>query len=86
MPRLPLSYFQASVSVPDGWTQQPCGYLLLSAGEHRAAPAARHAVARRDGAMRALNEHVEQYLRARRALGVKLERHGRLLPQLVTYF
>jgi hypothetical protein len=36
--------------------------------------------------MSALNEHVEQYLRARRALGVKLERHGRLLPQLVTYF
>jgi integrase len=26
-----------------------------------------------------------RYLRARRALGVKLERHGRLLPQLVAY-
>jgi integrase/recombinase XerD len=35
--------------------------------------------------MSALTEHVEQYLRARRALGVKLERHGRLLPQLVTF-
>jgi integrase/recombinase XerD len=35
--------------------------------------------------MSALSEHVEQYLRARRALGVKLERHGRLLPQLVAY-
>ncbi len=35
--------------------------------------------------MSTLNEHVEQYLRARRALGVKLERHGRLLPQLVAY-
>lgn len=35
--------------------------------------------------MSALSEHVEEYLRARRALGVKLERHGRLLPQLVTY-
>ena len=35
--------------------------------------------------MSALSEHVEEYLRARRALGVKLERHGRLLPQLVAY-
>jgi len=35
--------------------------------------------------MSALSEHTEQYLRARRALGVKLERHGRLLPQLVAY-
>jgi integrase/recombinase XerD len=35
--------------------------------------------------MSALNQHVEEYLRARRALGVKLERHGRLLPQLVAY-
>lgn len=35
--------------------------------------------------MSALAEHAQQYLRARRALGVKLERHGRLLPQLVAY-
>ena len=35
--------------------------------------------------MSALDEHAQQYLRARRALGVKLERHGRLLPQLVAY-
>ena len=35
--------------------------------------------------MSTLAEHVEEYLRARRALGVKLERHGRLLPQLVTF-
>lgn len=35
--------------------------------------------------MSALSEHVQEYLRARRALGVKLERHGRLLPQLVDY-
>lgn len=35
--------------------------------------------------MSALSEHVEEYLQARRALGVKLERHGRLLPQLVDY-
>lgn len=35
--------------------------------------------------MSALSGHAEEYLRARRALGVKLERHGRLLPQLVAY-
>jgi integrase len=35
--------------------------------------------------MSALIEHAQRYLRARRALGVKLERHGRLLPQLVAY-
>ena len=35
--------------------------------------------------MSALADRVERYLRARRALGVKLERAGRLLPQLVAY-
>ena len=35
--------------------------------------------------MSALGDHAEEYLRARRALGVKLERHGRLLPELVAY-
>jgi integrase len=35
--------------------------------------------------MSALGEHAQEYLRARRALGVKLERHGQLLPQLVAY-
>jgi len=35
--------------------------------------------------MSGLAEHATQYLRARRALGVKLERHGRLLPDLVAY-
>ena len=35
--------------------------------------------------MSELSEHMEEYLRARRALGVKLERAGRLLPQLVSY-
>jgi integrase/recombinase XerD len=35
--------------------------------------------------MSTLRDHAQQYLRARRALGVKLERHGRLLPQLVAY-
>lgn len=32
-----------------------------------------------------LHKHVDDYLRLRRALGFKLERHGRLLPQLVAY-
>jgi pimeloyl-ACP methyl ester carboxylesterase len=31
MPHLPLSYFEASVPMPDGWTRRPCAYLLLSA-------------------------------------------------------
>jgi integrase len=35
--------------------------------------------------MSSLAEHVEDYLRLRRALGFKLERHGRTLPQLVAY-
>jgi integrase/recombinase XerD len=35
--------------------------------------------------MKRLREHVDDYLRLRRALGYKLERHGRLLPQLITY-
>ena len=35
--------------------------------------------------MSALNRHVEDYLRLRRALGFKLEREGQLLAQLVTY-
>lgn len=35
--------------------------------------------------MKGLAEHAEDYLRLRRALGYKLERHGRLLPQLVAY-
>jgi hypothetical protein len=28
-PRLPLSYFEASVPVPAGWEAQPCAYLLF---------------------------------------------------------
>jgi len=35
--------------------------------------------------MSALDAHVADYLRLRRALGYKLERHGMLLPQLVAY-
>jgi pimeloyl-ACP methyl ester carboxylesterase len=30
MPSLPLSYFEASVPVPDGWDARPCAYLLLT--------------------------------------------------------
>jgi integrase/recombinase XerD len=37
------------------------------------------------GAMKSLRTHVDDYLRLRRALGYKLERHGRLLPQLINY-
>jgi integrase len=32
-----------------------------------------------------LGEHVDDYLRLRRGLGFKLERHGQILPQLVAY-
>lgn len=35
--------------------------------------------------MSGLHQTVEDYLRVRRALGFKLERHGRLLPDLVGY-
>ena len=35
--------------------------------------------------MKSLHERVEQYLAIRRSLGFKLEDHGRLLPQFVTY-
>ena len=31
MPRLPLSFLQTEVPVPDGWDRRPCAYLLLSA-------------------------------------------------------
>jgi pimeloyl-ACP methyl ester carboxylesterase len=39
MPRLPLSYFEASVPLPDGWSARPCAYLLFS-GEPYAKSAA----------------------------------------------
>jgi hypothetical protein len=31
MPRLPLSYFEASVPLPAGWDTRPCAYLLYTA-------------------------------------------------------
>lgn len=30
MPRLPLSYFEASVPLPGGWDARPCAYLLFT--------------------------------------------------------
>jgi Alpha/beta hydrolase family len=30
MPRLPLSFFEAAVPMPQAWTRRPCAYLLLS--------------------------------------------------------
>jgi pimeloyl-ACP methyl ester carboxylesterase len=30
MPRLPLSYFDESVPLPDGWDECPCAYILLT--------------------------------------------------------
>ena len=70
---------------PSAAASQLAEHRDLRARGHRAAPAARRAVARKERAMSALHEHAQQYLRARRALGVKLERHGRLLPELVDY-
>jgi hypothetical protein len=36
MPRLPLSYFEAAVPLPDAWGKRcPCAYLLLSATAYR---------------------------------------------------
>ncbi len=35
--------------------------------------------------MKSLQEHVDDYLRLRRALGFKLERDGQILPQLASY-
>jgi pimeloyl-ACP methyl ester carboxylesterase len=34
MPSLPLSYFVATVPMPDDWPNRRCGYLLLSAGPY----------------------------------------------------
>jgi hypothetical protein len=31
MPHLPLSYFDATVPLPEAWNRRPCGYLLLAA-------------------------------------------------------
>jgi pimeloyl-ACP methyl ester carboxylesterase len=39
MPRLPLSYFEATVPLPEDWSIRPCGYLLLSATVYAASAA-----------------------------------------------
>jgi pimeloyl-ACP methyl ester carboxylesterase len=42
MPRLPLSYFEAAVPLPEDWaTRRPCAYLLLSAPYEQSATEAR---------------------------------------------
>jgi hypothetical protein len=42
IPRLPLSYFEAAVPVPDDWaSRRPCAYLLLSAPYEQSAAEAR---------------------------------------------
>jgi len=28
-PRLPLSYYEQAVPVPDGWDEHPCGYVIF---------------------------------------------------------
>jgi hypothetical protein len=30
MPRVPLSYFESAVPLPEDWQRRPCAYLLLS--------------------------------------------------------
>jgi pimeloyl-ACP methyl ester carboxylesterase len=42
MPRLPLSYFDASVPLPDGWGASPCGYLLFTADPYGPSAAEAH--------------------------------------------
>jgi pimeloyl-ACP methyl ester carboxylesterase len=39
MPRLPLSYFEASVPLPDGWDARRCAYLLFTAETYGASAA-----------------------------------------------
>lgn len=39
MPRLPLSYFEASIPLPDGWDTRPCAYLLFTAEAYGASAA-----------------------------------------------
>jgi pimeloyl-ACP methyl ester carboxylesterase len=34
MPRLPVSFFEASVPTPDAWDERPCAYLLLSGDQY----------------------------------------------------
>jgi pimeloyl-ACP methyl ester carboxylesterase len=34
MPRMPLTYFEADVPVPERWSDQPCAFLLLSVEQY----------------------------------------------------
>jgi len=40
-PRLPLSYYEQQIPVPDGWDGRPCGYLLFSSSYEPMAQEAR---------------------------------------------
>ncbi|MDG4801985.1 hypothetical protein [Micromonospora sp. WMMD980] len=40
-PRLPLSYYEESIPVPDGWDDAACGYLLFGPPYEHAAQDAR---------------------------------------------
>ena len=40
-PRLPLSYYEQQIPVPDGWDNRPCGYLLFGPPYDRMARDAR---------------------------------------------
>jgi pimeloyl-ACP methyl ester carboxylesterase len=40
-PRLPLSYYEQQIPVPDGWDDRPCGYLLFGPPYDRWAQQAR---------------------------------------------
>ena len=39
MPRMPLTYFQANIPMPDGWSRRACAYLQLSTAHHGASAA-----------------------------------------------
>lgn len=40
-PRLPLSYYEQQIPVPDGWDNRPCGYLLFGPPYDRTAQESR---------------------------------------------
>lgn len=40
-PRLPLSYYEQRIPVPDGWDDRPCGYLLFGTAYDHVAQEAR---------------------------------------------
>jgi hypothetical protein len=44
MPRLPLSYFESAVPLPEDWLRRPCAYLLLTPDTHGPSAAQAHAL------------------------------------------